>query len=525
VGEGFNDQSRSDADILDAVRRGDRHAYVELYQRYLGAARRLARSLLRNQADADDVVSEVFASVFSVIQRGKGPRDGFAAYLMASVRNECYRAQRQLGRTTQVAPTDDELVAEGDNGVELDPFARRDEADVVQQALQTLPSQFREVLWRTEVEGQSHQEIAESIGTTPQAVAAQAMRARRALGGAYLRGHVAVAEAGESTSVACADARHHLADLVRDSLSPRGRRRLEAHLATCEPCCDTRDELERLNQHLRTAPGLPLAAGAEVLRVGLKARLLGWLAVSSPSLVAATGLVVVSGVVPLVVANRSSGAERVATVVEAPARDEASGAATTADEPATSVVRTDDSDQRREPAARDKPRAAPPAESRPRRRPEPDRRADRRQTPVRSTPTVTTAPPDTAPPATAPRATAPPATAPATAPAPVPESTPPVTVVPGIETPAVTVTPRVSVPAVSTPAIELPEVTTPPVNVPSVSLPLVTTPPITVPSVSVPSVTVPSVSVPSITVPPITVPSVSVPPVTLPPITLPPIGG
>jgi DNA-directed RNA polymerase specialized sigma24 family protein len=47
-------------------------------------------------------------------------------------------------------------------GLEWDPFARRDKADVLQRALRSLPSQFREVLWRTEVEGESHQEIAET---------------------------------------------------------------------------------------------------------------------------------------------------------------------------------------------------------------------------------------------------------------------------------------------------------------------------------------------------------------------------
>ena len=221
----------ADAHILEAVRRGDRDAYVELYERHVGAARSLARALLRNQADADDVVSEVFASVLGVIKRGKGPRDGFRAYLMASIRNECYRAGRRRGRSTPLENDADVLVASGHGAVEIDPFARRDEVAVLQEAFQSLSPTFREVLWHTEVEGRSHEEIAEATGSTAQAVAAQAMRARRALGGAYLQRHIPNGAPAASMPPACADARRQLADLVRDSISARGRRRAGRPLA------------------------------------------------------------------------------------------------------------------------------------------------------------------------------------------------------------------------------------------------------------------------------------------------------
>jgi RNA polymerase sigma factor (sigma-70 family) len=180
----------SEAAIILSVRRGDLDAYERLYERHVGAARRLARNLLSNPADAEDVVSEVFASILSAIQNGRGPRDGFRSYALGSVRFECHRTGRRRGRLKPVDSPDAAIVASSQRTAEPDPFARRDEVDVLQQAFQTLPRPFREVLWRTEVEGRSHQEIAEDTGTTPQAVAAQAMRARRALGGAYLQRHL-----------------------------------------------------------------------------------------------------------------------------------------------------------------------------------------------------------------------------------------------------------------------------------------------------------------------------------------------
>jgi RNA polymerase sigma factor (sigma-70 family) len=471
-----------DVILLEAVRRGERDAYFELYERHVGAARNLARSLLFNDADADDVVSEVFASVLEVIKRGKGPRDGFRAYLMASVRNECYRAGRRRARSTPIESDADALVASGPGAVELDPFARRDEIAVLQDAFQSLSPTFREVLWRTEVEGRSHEEIAAVTGSTAQAVAAHAMRARRALSGAYLQRHIPNGTPTATMPPACADTRRHLADLVRDSISPRGRRRLEAHLFSCAACQEARDELEQFNQHLRTAPGLPLAAGAGILRIGLKARVLGALATSSASLVAASGLVVVSTVVPLVVAAHAD--DRVAAVADA----DVAGPATT-----SAIAPHDDAT----------PTSAPPTTARPRTG---SKRGGGADGPKGAGGDPGGPAPDTP---AAPRPASPSPTG----------STPPVASTPPVTTPPVT-TPAVELPPVSTPEVELPGITTPAVSTPAAS-----TPAVSLPVATVPSVTVPSVTVPSLTVPSITVPSVTLPPVTVPPITVPPIGG
>ena len=480
------DVSRSDVALLEDVRRGDVEAYDILYARHVDAARRLARSLLRSQADADDVVSEVFASVLDVVQRGKGPRDSFSPYLMASVRNESYRVQRRHAR--------DAPWGRDDLGVEPDPFARRDEAEMLQQALESLPSRFREVLWRTEVEGQSHQRIADDTGTTAQAVAAQAMRARRALGDAYLRGHLPITPVEASRPHACVSARGHLAELVRGSLSRRRRRRVEAHLAGCESCRAAREELDRINQHLRAAPAFPVSAGAVLLRRGLKDRLIGLFGATGAPLVAATSLVLVSGVVPFVVAHRASGDDRVTTIA-APTPRGVESAAT----PAFSTTRVRPAD--------DPPAATEP--SPPRHRAEPDSR--RRREPTRHTRSRT---PNVPLKHDRPRERV--RTQPAPTDAPPPASVPPAESAP----PTVTVLPPISVPAVSTPAVSLPPVSTPVVTVPSVTVPSVTVPPVTVPPVTVPPVTVPPT-----TLPPVTVPAPTVPPVTVPPVTLPPIGG
>ena len=78
-------ETPSDAELISRVRGGDVAAYGELFSRHEDAAQRLARQLVRGP-DADDLVSEAFAKVLSVLQGGGGPDVAFRAYLLTAVR-------------------------------------------------------------------------------------------------------------------------------------------------------------------------------------------------------------------------------------------------------------------------------------------------------------------------------------------------------------------------------------------------------------------------------------------------------
>ena len=92
----------SEAELLRRVRNGDVATYGVLYERHLGAARRLARSLLADPSDADDVVAEVFSATFAAMRKGRGPADDFRPYVLTAVRRECQRTWRRGGRQRHV---------------------------------------------------------------------------------------------------------------------------------------------------------------------------------------------------------------------------------------------------------------------------------------------------------------------------------------------------------------------------------------------------------------------------------------
>ena len=140
-------------------------SFEEAVLPHLDAAYNLARWLTRNDADADDVVQEAYLRAFKFFGGFHGA-DG-RPWLLGIVRNTCYTWMQQNRSPELSRPFDDEL-----NGIEskdLDPEAlllQSADTQMVRQALEELPVEFREVLVLRELEEMSYKEIA-SIAELP----------------------------------------------------------------------------------------------------------------------------------------------------------------------------------------------------------------------------------------------------------------------------------------------------------------------------------------------------------------------
>src|SRR6188472_1837250 len=176
----------SDAELISRVRGGDLDAYGLLYERHVEAARRLSRQLVRGP-DSEDLVSEAFAKVMTVLQGGGGPDVAFRAYLLTAVRRlhvDKIRSNQKLTTTGDMTPYDpgvpftDTAIAGFEGGAAAKAFA-------------SLPERWQLVLWHLEVEGQKPAEIAPLLGMSANSVSALAYRAREGLRQAYLNMHSA----------------------------------------------------------------------------------------------------------------------------------------------------------------------------------------------------------------------------------------------------------------------------------------------------------------------------------------------
>jgi RNA polymerase sigma-70 factor (ECF subfamily) len=162
------EDAAGDADVLRRIRAGDPTAIDDLYARFRRPAVALARRILADDALAEDVLQEVFLSVWrdpSAYERGRG---SVASWLLAVVhhkavdavrREESQRRRRSLAEEEMVL---DEPVAARD--VEDDVWTRL-VSERVRTALGGLSAPQREALTLAYYGGYTQREVAALTGT------------------------------------------------------------------------------------------------------------------------------------------------------------------------------------------------------------------------------------------------------------------------------------------------------------------------------------------------------------------------
>ncbi|MGW1677018.1 RNA polymerase sigma factor [Saccharopolyspora sp. NPDC002376] len=172
-----------DGALLEAVRSGSSAAFAELYARHRAAARTMAKQVAATPADVDDLVSEAFANILDVLQRGAGPVTAFRAYLLTAIRNLAAAASSRDRRVLLAAELDGSQLDETLPFV--DPAVAELERNLVKQAFSRLPRRWRHVLWCVEVEKQTPAEVGRHFGISRNSAAALTYRARKGLREAY----------------------------------------------------------------------------------------------------------------------------------------------------------------------------------------------------------------------------------------------------------------------------------------------------------------------------------------------------
>ncbi|MEJ7634298.1 sigma-70 family RNA polymerase sigma factor [Aeromicrobium sp.] len=299
-----------DNELLDLTRQENAGAYAVLYDRYVYSARRLARHLGQRE-EADDVVSESFAQVLDLLQRGKGPDRAFRAYLFTTIRHE---SGRRAKANKRVMPTDDESQIDATvsfGGGQLDEF----ESSAIRAAYESLPERWRTVLWHLDVEGLKPNEIAPLLDMKPNSVSALVYRARSALRDAYLQQHVNHGD--EPRARTCREVRRGLAAVVRRTAGNREQEKVHSHLQSCEDCMAVYLDLHEVNRDVGSIVS-PVALAAAVAGGGMLVAAHAGSAVLAHLVVAAKGALVAASVPAAAVALTVGTAGWASTHVDTP---------------------------------------------------------------------------------------------------------------------------------------------------------------------------------------------------------------
>jgi RNA polymerase sigma-70 factor (ECF subfamily) len=151
-----------------------------LLAEHMDSAYNLARYLMRNETEAEDVVQSAYVRAISHFAGFRGG-DG-RGWLLTIVRNTCYDRLRKLGSSRQDMDFDETVHSVGRQSPDPErALLQAERTELLRKSLAELPSESREVLILRELEQLSYREIADIAGVPVGTVMSRLSRARQRL--------------------------------------------------------------------------------------------------------------------------------------------------------------------------------------------------------------------------------------------------------------------------------------------------------------------------------------------------------
>jgi len=177
-----------DEDVIRQVIAGHTAMFELLMRRYNERVYRAARSIVRDEVEAEDVMQEAYVNAFTHLRQFNGSAS-FSTWLLRIAINESLARVRRKGRYEAF---DDELS-------NVEPFMRLNPSEnperqaftgelrsLLEWAIDTLPDGMREVFVLRDVEGLSTAEVAQALDVSEDVVKTRLSRGRAALRRALL---------------------------------------------------------------------------------------------------------------------------------------------------------------------------------------------------------------------------------------------------------------------------------------------------------------------------------------------------
>ena len=175
----------SDEELVRRIRGGDTALFEVLMRRYNTRLYRVARAILRDDAEAEDVMQQAYVNAYMQLEQF-ADRAKFATWLTKIAVYEALARTRRAKRETTVKAD------EGAEGTFMDRLPSPDRTPeaaaygrelggLLESAVGALPESFRSVFMLRDVEGMSTSETAESLGINEDTVKTRLFRARAQL--------------------------------------------------------------------------------------------------------------------------------------------------------------------------------------------------------------------------------------------------------------------------------------------------------------------------------------------------------
>jgi RNA polymerase sigma-70 factor, ECF subfamily len=183
--------------LIQRLKVGDHEAFEALFQRYVNTIYRQASRLLGHEAEAEEVVQEVFLTVYEKVHTFR-EQSAFSTWLYRITVNATLSKLRRRKRSEEFG-LDEYLPRFRDDGHhlvrpvvdwsnELEERLTSEEVQrLIQEAIEQLPPTDKAVVVLSDLDGLSDREIGAALGVSVGAVKSRLHRARL-----FLRGKLAV---------------------------------------------------------------------------------------------------------------------------------------------------------------------------------------------------------------------------------------------------------------------------------------------------------------------------------------------
>ena len=180
-------ETLNDLGLVEAIKKGDELAFQEIVGRYSQKVFNLAMRLTRNQEDAEEVLQDVFITVFNKIDSFEG-KSQFSSWLYRVTANTAFMKLRRRKNKESVSFEDvsssvkESWVGQTPDEASVDYMSIKHELrDLIESAVSRLPEEYRNIFVLRDIDGLSNEEVSEMVGLTVPAVKSRLHRARMLL--------------------------------------------------------------------------------------------------------------------------------------------------------------------------------------------------------------------------------------------------------------------------------------------------------------------------------------------------------
>jgi RNA polymerase sigma-70 factor (ECF subfamily) len=180
----IHNSSLSDEEVVSRVLAGDRALYEILMRRYNQRLFRITRSMLGDDAEAEDVVQDAYVRAYAALDQFAG-RAKFGTWLTKiAIYEASGRSRKRRIDGIRLSPAEHgptmETVKSSDPNPEENAL-RNETISLLEQSIDALPDLYRSVFVLRNVEQMSTTETASCLDLTEEAVKVRLMRARQLL--------------------------------------------------------------------------------------------------------------------------------------------------------------------------------------------------------------------------------------------------------------------------------------------------------------------------------------------------------